>query len=185
MCSGCSNDDPRPEMMGGFATFSPENHIGFAYREDGRRRHYRTLPFMRKVGIPAFLQRHLWPGGVGIRQEAYKIVHLRNRDIHGPAFLTYDGTSGAGDSVHRDVGNSGDSRVSCELIEIRVTAEAIIEVHGDCRCGQVASLVRGAARTGDIMTPRATTNRRVTTQAVFAYALFGAAAACVIWILLR
>ncbi|MFZ0821428.1 MAG: hypothetical protein WAM91_15275 [Candidatus Acidiferrales bacterium] len=84
-------------------------------------------------------------------------------------------TNSTEDRMRHEMFHTTGSRGSSEPIEIRVTADAIIEVYGKCPCLQMPASGRGARGK----------HANITARAMFAFALFGAVAALLMWVLLK
>ncbi len=193
MCSACSNDDPRPEIAGGFAMSSLVKAPVFAYWKGGKRRHYRTLLFWTRVRKAASIQGFVPVHKYGATGAAFPFARLENRATAGVRYER-QGEAGATEEFLRH--ESHHRRIAdehCEPVEIRVSADAIIEVHGT---GTRKHLLRDADGIAAAWTSRdanavqfrcsATRARHMrAARANFAYAAFGAAAAFAIWVLLR
>jgi hypothetical protein len=175
VCSACSNDDPRPEIAGGFAISSRVNGPVFAFGVGARRRHYRTLLFLRNLQETAFLQGFVRAGKIRKSAETYEFAPLRKRAIGAPEGAVQGEFGEAGAHMSDEAMRRESDCGFCEPIEIRVSADAIIEVHSVNILARSPSLYRSSIQLRASRVARA----------IAGYALFGAAAALVIWFLLK
>jgi hypothetical protein len=205
MCSSCSNDDPRPEIVGGFAISSSVNTPVFAVRKGKRRKHYRTFPFLRDFRKPAFLQGFMGLDGFHGSKEAAIFAHSQKRDIDRPRGLASGENFGIEGTAGRERLRGISARTNSEPSEIRVSGDAIIEVHGTGllrhvtweRLADDATLRRIEERGELPMLPAgdeyhqwlyrsAMRAQRIRIfRAIGAYTAFASAAALLIWFLLK
>jgi hypothetical protein len=209
VCSACSNDDLSREIASGFAVSSPANRAGFAFLSGERRRHYRTLAFLRNVRKVAFLQGILRVCVSRKPHGAYDFAHLANRDIS-LARREKRTNSESEDLMRRDLSGKRAESAAREPLEIRVSGDAIIEVFGSSCDRHVAAWEIGAegyqpARHVQSFRPTrgvvpgglSLTRQRQFAErhrfarstrawrATLAYAIFCAATVLVVWFLLR
>ncbi len=186
-------------MTSGFAAPSLVNHPVFAFWEGGKRKYYTTLVFAWKLTIPALFQGFVRVGGFRKPTEPYGFAHLRNRAIAGWQGPKFSQISETEDFLRHEMFDGRSARASREPFEIRVTAEAIIEVYGGCNTTRKVWEFRAKDALKDESTAWAISDKPAAwpdrgtlfaqsihgAQAIFTYALFGAAAALVIWALLK
>ena len=139
MCSACSNDDLRPELAGGFAVSSPVHRPRFAFWRGGRRKYYRTLSFLRDARKASFLQGFSRLGGSKAFAEPPAFARLGNRAIVEARDPKPGGSGEREDYLRYEKRHRGCARASSEPVEIRVSADAIIEVSSTGRLRHVAA----------------------------------------------
>jgi hypothetical protein len=156
-----------------------------------------------------FLQGIIEIGGSRRAAEVNQFARIGNRDI-GMAPCQKRAKSEIESPVRRDVSREGGSSAPGEPVEIRVSDDAIIEMHGSGSLRHVASFQIGDEsyrRTGDVRNSdrasgafrdelrlvwsgdragrRRFARSRRAWRAIVAYSLFCAAIVCVIWFLLK
>jgi hypothetical protein len=205
MCSACSNDDPRPEVMGGFAISSSGNAPVFAAREGKRRKHYRTFSFLQDLTKGAFLQGFVRGGAAGGASGADGFAHFGKRAIVGARHAAAGKINDTDRIMRREISSGWSASASGEPSEIRVTGDAIIEVHGTGLLRHVTWEGRAEGTTlsrieerGELATlsdddeygrwvrrNAMHARRRSMCRAIAVYALFATAAAGAIYFVLR
>jgi hypothetical protein len=125
MCSNCSGDDLRPETFASFDVSSPERELAFAAGLDSKRKRYGTSRVWTAIiNSPltlAILRMRQWATSSRIigKVDRGRFVNLNLGSSYGEA-----GT------------NTGSSAGVEGLIEIRVSADSIIEVYSGWRTAQ-------------------------------------------------
>jgi hypothetical protein len=127
MCSNCSGDDLRPESFAAFDDSSPKGGHAFAAPSAGKRKHYGTSRILAALAETALTQAilHLW-------RSAQDPAIIRNFDR--PGFVNLNSAADAGQSP-RKTGVPPELR---ELVEIRVSSDAIIEVFASPEAAEYA-----------------------------------------------
>jgi hypothetical protein len=121
MCSNCSGDDLKPESFAFFDVSSPERAESFADAARKKRKRYRTGDLFVKHVRAALTQ-----AICTMRKSKWHARIIGCVDPEGFVNLNLGGSSG------EYLANLRTGRDEKELIEIRVSAEAIIEVFASC-----------------------------------------------------
>lgn len=191
--------------MGGFAISSWANGQVFAVRDAKKRKHYRTLSFLRDLRKGAFLQGIVRVGAASRFVGGDGFAHLRKRAIAEARRAAPREICDAEGIMSREVFRGWGARESSEPCEIRVSSDAIIEVHGTGLLRHVAweglaesGFVHRIEERAELAAPsggdeysrwlhRSAMRARRTGawRAIAAYALFTAVAAAVVWLLLK
>ncbi len=184
---------------------SPGDRPIFAAGKGKKRKYYRTFTFLADLRKPACLQGFSRVRGLQRTTKPYEFAHLHKRDIAGERAGIFREMSETEGSVRQETFWGRSARASGEALEIRVSADAIIEVRGTdvlrhvarerlAECDTVPGISEGTQRpmwtVGDeyeTWLQRAEIRARSArvARAVCVYALFAAAAALVIWYVLR
>ena len=117
MCSNCSGDDLGPESFATFDVSSPKRVHGFAGYVAAKRKPYGTSRILASLTITALSQAiiHLWK-----RRADSEIIE----EIDPGSFVNLN----LAEASHPTTGKMRVPAQSRELVEIRVSADAIIEV---------------------------------------------------------
>jgi hypothetical protein len=125
MCSNCSGDDLRPESFATFDVSSPEGVRGFAGHTSTERKRYgtsRMLAMLRNTALSQAICR-LWR--CGANSEIIKKID--------PGGFVNLNSAAAAHETSRKINVPVQNR---ELVEIRVSADAIIEVFAAAEAGE-------------------------------------------------
>lgn len=173
MCSGCASDDPRPESFAQFDVSSPSLKPMFAGGQAQRRRQYRTRRWMAMLAKPASL--------LGFMHVAKK----PRREVCSTSATAAEAVTVFEQAADLSAGVP---------VEIRVSADTIIELYGEAR-GSVVARKSVFSRTGeyaeewsessvareDARKVIAEFRRARRTRHIAAYGLFAAIAVLVAW----
>jgi len=118
MCSNCSGDDLSPESFATFDVSSPTGREHFADGASQKRKRYRTITILTQLVKGALT---LGVSRVGHRRRSMSIV----KSVRRPSFVNLNLSTLSGDNT----ANARRIRDAAGLIEVRVSADSIVEVY--------------------------------------------------------
>lgn len=118
MCSNCSGDDLSPESFATFDVSSPTGKEHFADGASQKRKRYRTITILTQLVKGALT---VGVSCIGRRRRSVSIIKSARR----PSFVNLNLSTLSGDNA----ANTRRIRDAASLIEVRVSADSIVEVY--------------------------------------------------------
>jgi hypothetical protein len=187
MCSNCSGDDLSPESFATFDVSSPTSREHFAGGLRKKRKPYRTIAILKEL-----IKGALTLGEMHIRRGRRRWTIIRR--VHLPSFVNLN----LGTLSDEDMANTLKITRAAGLIEVRVSADSIVEVYSGARPIQngrneyglserqlFSSWDESYAERSDLRRAMASFRRVRRLKHVAAYAAFIAFAAIAVWCAVR
>ena len=118
MCSNCSGDDLSPESFASFDVSSRTRNDRFAHGLGGKRKRYGTMTILSHL-----IKCSLTLASVRIREFRRDAAIIKS--VHRPGFVNLN----LGKLSQEDMANTRKIRDAAGLMEIRVSADSIVEVY--------------------------------------------------------
>jgi hypothetical protein len=187
MCSNCSGDDLSPESFATFDVSSPRDGDRFANGLREKRKRYGTMTILKD-----FIKRALTLAVM--RAQAFRRSLAIIKSVHHPSFVNLN----LGKLSDEDMANTRKITEAAGIMEIRVSADSIVEVysgagpvqlsrseHGYTEGKYVSSWDESYAERSDLRRAMRTFRRTRRLKHAAAYGMFVMLAAIAVWCVVR